>query len=57
VEHAGDVSPLLDQAQLIGMPGADKDDAPERGSTNEPTTGSFERFLTSFGSPARWAGH
>lgn len=53
VERAGDSSPLLEAAQAIGEPVKDSSSEP---TSNEPAEGSFERFLNSFGNPARWAG-
>ena len=55
VENAGDESPLLDAARVIGLEGTQKTEEHES-TPNEPQPGSFERFMTSFGSPARWAG-
>lgn len=73
VEKAGDISPLLESARLIGV----ADDQPEEqrrtpgGYTPkpdsdrpagyeelqiDPNSGTFERFLGSFGAPHRWAG-
>jgi len=55
VESAGSGSPLLQQAQRIGLP----DEEPEqqkKASVIDPQRGSFEAFMGSFGSPRRWAG-
>lgn len=54
------INPLLDQALAIGEPAADTDQEPapaepELGQASNDN-GSFERFMGSFGSPARWAG-
>lgn len=55
VEKKGDPNLLLQQAQQIGEQNlGDNRTAP---STSEPEDGSFERFMASFGSPQRWAGH
>lgn len=58
VEKDGDVSPLLDAAKAIGEPAEDRHMTPSDrpGSVNEPAAGSYERFMSTFGSPARWAG-
>lgn len=59
VEKAGDINPLLEAARQIGEED-DSDDnmtaADRSPSTNENGVGSYERFMSSFGSPARWAG-
>jgi hypothetical protein len=61
VESAGDVNPLIDLAQKIGEDNPDSDDdstmaASERVSQDENGVGSFERFMSTFGAPSRWAG-
>lgn len=52
VDNPGESSPLLEQAQAIGEAPSDKNDNADEGNPN----GSFERFMGSFGTPARWAG-
>lgn len=56
VEKKGDPNLLLQQAQQIGegVFGGNNDEAP---SASDADNGSFERFMSSFGSPQRWAGH
>jgi hypothetical protein len=54
VEKAGDVSPLLEAAKQIGEKDDDKTAADN--TPGENGVGSYERFMSSFGSPARWAG-
>lgn len=57
VEKAGDVNPLLEQAQKIGEPPTDDEKhAAANGAVNEPAVGSYERFMATFGNPQRWAG-
>lgn len=58
VEKAGDVNPLLEQAQQVGVDEASDQDVTARGrdTVNDPPVGSYERFMSSFGNPARWAG-
>jgi hypothetical protein len=66
MEKAGDVNPLLEAAQQIGMEGvqnAEGDDSKPNLDTFDPENppipskvNSFEGFMGSFGSPARWAG-
>jgi hypothetical protein len=53
VERPGAASPLLEVAQSIGEPPGE--DTTPAGHA-EPVEGSFERFMGSFGNPARWAG-
>ncbi len=55
VEKEGDVNPLLEQAQTIGLDPSDekKETTPAKA---EPKVGSFERFMSTFGNPGRWAG-
>ncbi len=52
VEKEGDASPLLDEAQRIGL--TDSQAQTQKNTTREPGTGSFERFMGSFGNPRRW---
>jgi hypothetical protein len=53
---------LLDEAYQIGQPVEPTEDAtttpgaPGPAAVAEPNPGSFERFMTSFGAPSRWAG-
>jgi hypothetical protein len=65
IEKEGAVNPLLEAAKTIGDSSDDKPAAPTK--DNGPFdpeappevdngTASFERFMTSFGSPKRWAG-
>jgi hypothetical protein len=58
VESAGDVSPLLEAAKTIGDPPTDEDDetTAAKPGVNEPVVGSYERFMSTFGTPQRWAG-
>lgn len=62
VEKAGDSSPLLEQAMQVGDFAAATGDTavlerPEKKQqVAEPRVGSYEAFMSSFGSPARWAG-
>lgn len=56
VEKAGDVNPLLESAKKIGVKDDDENETVADRSPKENSNGSFERFMTSFGSPARWAG-
>lgn len=64
----GQVNELLESAKQIGedvsateektttgKPGADW--SPEKDNGADNSVGSFERFRSSFGNPARWAGH
>lgn len=55
VEKAGDVNPLLEQAQQVGIT-ADNKQAESDNKPGEPTVGSYERFMATFGNPRRWAG-
>ncbi len=48
----GGGNPLYDAAREIGLTPADKAEK----STVEPRDGTFERFMSSFGAPGRWAG-
>jgi hypothetical protein len=68
VEKAGDVNPLLDAAKSIGDPVEENSSTATAKKNTEPFDpeappevdngdASFERFMTSFGSPKRWAGH
>ena len=57
----GHGNPLLDQALAIGEDDSDDerltaDDAQTPAPVVTPKTGSFERFMSTFGTPARWAG-
>ncbi len=63
VEKAGDSSPLLEQAMQVGdfadtTTGTDTAvlDRPEKPKVAEARVGSYEAFMSSFGTPARWAG-
>ncbi len=50
-------NPLIEEAQRIGTTGSDADrEEPATKATAEPNTGSYERFLLTFGNRARWAG-
>jgi hypothetical protein len=55
VEKAGDMNPLLELAQAIGEP-PQPDEPDAKPKTTEPTAGSYERFMSTFGNPRRWAG-
>lgn len=55
VEKAGDVNPLLDAAKEIGETPSDNEQKAAEGP-DENSIGSYERFMSSFGSPTRWAG-
>lgn len=59
------MNPLLESAQQIGeQPDAEQTQHPENRQINawehpelvDNGTASYERFMASFGSPARWAG-
>ncbi len=57
VEKAGDVNPLLEAASKVGMDdSSDEEKQADKSPSNEPAVGSYERFLSTFGNPARWAG-
>lgn len=61
VEKAGDVNRLLENAQNVGMSEAEIERLAELAEAEKATpkaneVGSFERFMSSFGSPGRWAG-
>ncbi len=72
VETQGDTNPLLEEAQRIGdLPDHDSDqptppsqtriETDEKGRERQvadpdPNPGTFEMFMGSFGTPARWAG-
>lgn len=50
-------NPLLDQAAAIGQPPSGEEKAASaQPPATEPKVGSYERFMSSFGSPSRWAG-
>lgn len=55
VEKAGDVNELLENAKKIGEPDDERES--QQQGPKEPEIGSFERFMSVFGNPARWAGH
>lgn len=65
VESAGAVNPLLDAAKSIGDPPEQEATTPAKSGPFDPEApsevdngdASFERFMMSFGSPRRWAGH
>lgn len=60
MEKAGDVNPLLEAANQIGLDHQQSDEekaAAQDTAKGEPTTGSYERFMMTFGSPKKWAGH
>ncbi len=53
----GNENPLVEAAQRIGLEdGEEPAEQRATASAAEPRTGSFESFMSSFGSPARWAG-
>lgn len=63
VETKGDVSPLMEFASSIGeMPEDTKNDEQpistdkQQTAVVDPNPGTYEAFMSSFGSPARWAG-
>lgn len=64
VEKAGDVSPLMDAAEQIGVDAqmekkSDANSMQEFDPENPPmprNQNSFEGFMGTFGSPSRWAG-
>jgi hypothetical protein len=59
VESEGDVNPLLEAARSIGEKTDENTTDPDRPTPTPPgenNVGSYERFMLSFGSPARWAG-
>lgn len=58
VEKAGDVNPLLEAAQQIGMDARSDEEreAARKEIVNEPKVGSYESFMSTFGNPQRWAG-
>lgn len=47
---------LLTEALNIGVKTSVKEETPTAQKRPEPNEGSYERFMTSFGSPQRWAG-
>ena len=55
VEREGAANPLLEQAQQIGVLEPSTQDSPADNPV-EPSVGSYEAFMASFGSPGRWAG-
>lgn len=59
MDKAGDVNPLLEAANQIGVDAStdEEKEAAQATATGEPTTGSYERFMMTFGSPKKWAGH
>ncbi len=57
MEKAGDVNPLLEMANKIGVDPSDEEKEAEAAKSNGgPAVGSYERFLHTFGNPSRWAG-
>lgn len=56
LEKEGDVNPLLEAAKTVGDPPAKEDDAVKAAEPGDNNIGSYERFMMTFGSPARWAG-
>lgn len=52
----GNENPLVDAAQRIGMDPDEVAAEQNAAATAEPKVGSFEAFMSSFGSPGRWAG-
>lgn len=67
VEKQGDVNPLLEAAQQLGddsitgdhetqTPATDAAFDPENPPMPDNGVASVERFMSSFGAPARWAG-
>lgn len=52
-------NPLLEQAASIGQPAEPEErvEQPATAGPSEPNNGTYERFMLTFGSPARWAGH
>jgi hypothetical protein len=60
VEKEGASNPLLESAMQIGEDKVDEDETEtpaKKQPVNEPQEGSYERFMMTFGSPGRWAGH
>jgi len=53
VENAGDTNQLLREAMRIGQESDEEDADPAH---PEPAVGSFERFMSTFANPNRWAG-
>lgn len=51
-------NPLLESAQHIGDPPDESTDDTKTAGTErpEPNPGTFEAFMSSFGSPRKWAG-
>jgi hypothetical protein len=58
VEKAGDVNPLLEAAQQIGDPVGENSQTNKKDADAPADNGdgSFERFMSTFGNPTRWAG-
>ncbi len=59
VEKAGDVNPLLEAARNLGDDNDDSDEnttESDRRGEADNGIGSYERFMTTFGNPSRWAG-
>ncbi len=56
VEKAGDVNPLLEAANQVGIDKSDEEKQAEPAAQSGPQVGSYERFMSTFGNPARWAG-
>lgn len=58
MEKAGDVNPLLEAANKIGDENQQSDEqtAQQQPGVVDPQPGTYERFMSSFGSPQRWAG-
>jgi hypothetical protein len=57
VEKEGAKNALLDSAIKIGLEDEfDEEEQQQKKSPAEPEPGSYERFMMTFGSPARWAG-
>lgn len=59
VEKAGDVNELLEAAKQIGEEPQNSEErelAQHDARVNDPAVGSFERFMSTFGNPRKWAG-
>jgi hypothetical protein len=56
IEKEGDVNHLLEAAKSVGDPPGKEEQEAKPQELNENGIGSYERFMTSFGAPARWAG-
>lgn len=55
VETKGEVSPVMEWAQSIGDPTVAVE-TDEKSTQVDPSPGTYEAFMGSFGAPSRWAG-